>query len=76
MSKPKKLVSPKRIRRTLRKNPYKVGVTAALLAATGVAAAVSRNPRLRELKDSVLRRISPRSRAEAPVLTGVASDPY
>ncbi|HYO97075.1 MAG TPA: hypothetical protein VER33_21340 [Polyangiaceae bacterium] len=52
--------SGKKIRKTIRKNPYKF---AALLAASGMAAVAARKPgvaaRSRELKQALMRRLSP-----------------
>jgi hypothetical protein len=54
---------PKHIARLVRKNPHTAGITAALVALGGLAALGMTNPhvraRARELKDSLMRRLSP-----------------
>jgi hypothetical protein len=72
----KKIISGKLVRKIVRKNPYTVGVTAALLAVGSVAAAASKNERVRELKDRVMRRLSSRGSEAKNAQLSTATEPY
>ena len=58
-----KSIIPKKIRKRIRNNPYTAGIGTALIALGGIAALGMRNPQLRErtreLKDDLMRRLSP-----------------
>jgi hypothetical protein len=77
----KKNLLPKRIRKTIRKNPYATGITTALVALGGLAAVGLSNgdlrQRSRDLKDGLMRRLSNKARPplEQSVLSA-ANQPY
>lgn len=69
----KKFISPKKLRKLVRKNPYATGI--ALLALGGVAAATRRGQlgnQLRALKAGVVRRLSA-ARSETVAANGMVA---
>ena len=77
----KKSLLPKRIRKTIRKNPYTAGITTALVALGGIAAVGLSNgdlrQRSRDLKDGLMRRLSSKaSPAVEQSALSAANQPY
>jgi hypothetical protein len=59
-----RLLSSKGFRKTIRKNPYTVGIAAAVCAVGGLAAAATRSPWLRERSRALTRRLSSGERSD------------
>lgn len=76
MAKVRKIIAPKKLRKAVRRNPYAFGITAALVAVGGVAAALSRGGGARQLKDRVTKRLANGLSNEENSIAATANEPY